>query len=290
MTRGRRLAVLIPAGPADDAPDTVASVLHYAAEPVLVAVVDDTRGRRPDMAALRSLGPPVVVLPAGPARPGTYGGLWTKLAAGMRHIVENADFDLLLRLDADALLLTRGLEEAARERFAADPGLGALGSYRVGPDGGARDWTYAARVLRIESGLLGLRKPALRRRLRALLAEARASGYVFGEHVLGGACVYRKETVHAMHRRGLLDLPELSDSNAGEDFLFGLLTAAAGYRLGDFGGPGDPMALRWKGLPAAPERLVAEGRAVTHSVRFYEDLDEREIREYFAGLRAADRR
>ena len=38
-----------------------------------------------------------------------------------------------------------------------------------------------------------------------------------------------------------------------------LLTIAAGFRIGDFGGPADPLALRWRGLPAHPAELLAGG-------------------------------
>jgi hypothetical protein len=82
------------------------------------------------------------------------------------------------------------------------------------------------------------------------------------------AILYRHGALAEMNRRGWLDLPELGDSYAGEDHLFGLLTVAAGYRTADFGGPGDPLATRWRGLPAAPADLLAAGKLVTHSVRF----------------------
>jgi hypothetical protein len=285
MPTSRRLAVVIPAGPADDTPDTLASVLHYLEDPAIVVVVDDTGGKRPDIAALRALGPPVVVLPAPRTRSGKHGGLWVKLAAGIRYAVEHAEFDALLRLDADALLIGRGIEKVAAERFAEDPEVGMLGSYRIGPDGHERDFSPAARILRTESGLRGRRHPRLRRLLRLLLTDADPLGYAPGEHALGGAYLLRGETVRALHERGLLDLPALAFSGAGEDHLFGLLTYVAGYRIGDFGGPHDPMALRWKGLPCSPQRLLSEGRLVTHSVRYWDVLGECEIRGFFAAAR-----
>lgn len=281
-----RIAVVIPCGPRDDLLDTLDSVLRYTDPSRLVVVVDDTRGRGADLAAarLRSDDVRVILAPAGPA--GVYGGLWLKLAAGYRHVLERCTPELVLRLDADALLLGCGLEDAATARFAADPQLGLLGSYRVGPDGDHRDFTPVVRRLARETGLLGLRHPALRSLLRSLLVDARRNGYPPGAHVLGAACVHRGETVRRLGDLGWLDLAALAPSGLGDDHILSLLTVAAGYRIGDFGGPGDPMALRWRGLPAHPEELLRDGKLVTHSVRSWADLDERSVRAVFAAARA----
>jgi hypothetical protein len=68
-----------------------------------------------------------------------------------------------------------------------------------------------------------------------------------------------------------------------------MLTVAAGYRIGDFSGPDDPMALKWIGLPAHPDELLARGKLVTHSVRSWQDLDQAQIRAIFAAARRQDR-
>jgi hypothetical protein len=262
-----RLAVVVPVGPRDDWQDTLESVRAYTDPSRLVVLVDDGAGVRCDAQD-------VDVVPAPAGMPGNRGGLFGKLSYGYRHALERASFRLLLRLDADALLLGPGLEELAEARFAADPRLGLLGSYRIGPDGAKRDFTPAARLL--------LREPAV----RGLLDEASANGYELGEHALGGAYLHRREAVDELARRGWLDLPKLYASEASEDHLMGLLTVAAGYRLGDFGGPGDPLALRWQGLPMAPEELLARGKLVTHSVRRWQDRGEEEIRAVFRAARA----
>jgi hypothetical protein len=67
-----------------------------------------------------------------------------------------------------------------------------------------------------------------------------------------------------------------------------LLTAAAGFRIGDFGGPADPLALKWQGLPAHPADLLTAGKLVTHSVRSWQNLSERQIRNIFAQARTED--
>jgi hypothetical protein len=277
-------AVVVPAGPADDTLDTLDSVLQYVSPPRRVIVVDDTGGR---LAGLDR--PDVDVIPAPPRAPGGQGGLWVKLCAGYRHALDTFDPDIILRLDADALMLGPGLVERAGAKFhggrsTSHRPLGMLGSYRIGPDGGRRDWTPAARLLALEAGVLGLRRPAVRRTLRNLLTAA--TGYRSGEHPLGACYLHTAAAVRAMRAAGYLDLPELAASGLGEDHLFALATVAAGFRIDDFGGPDDPLAVTWKGLPDAPERLVARGKLVTHSVRSYGTLTEPQIRARFRALRA----
>lgn len=278
-----RLAVVLPAGPDDDAADTLASVLAYCEPPRSVVVVDDAGGRHAHLAdAARE----VFVVPAPAGAAGTRGGLYAKLAVGYRFALERLPFEVLLRLDADALVIGPGLARAAAARFAAEPEVGLLGAYRLGPDGGERVFTPAARLLAAESGLRGRRRPALRRTLRSLRALARAHGYVDGEHALGGCYLHSRAAVAALGRRGYLDLEPLRASRLGEDHLFALLTRAAGLGIGDFGGPGDPLCLRWQGLPARPEALAAAGKLVAHSVRGHDDLDEAAIRGFFAARRS----
>jgi hypothetical protein len=268
------IAAVIPAGPGDDPRDTVASVIAHTRAPHQIVVVDDT-GRRDALArALRD----VDVIPSPPRAPGAHGGLWVKLAAGYRHALTHFRFDFLLRLDADALVLAPGLEDVAAARVEADRSIGMLGSYRFGPDDTPRDFAPARRHLRSELGLRGLRKPALRRRLRELHAHARSNGYVDGEHCLGGAYLHTRSAVEALAARGWLDLPVLAASGLGEDHLFALLTVAAGFRIADFGRSGDPLALRWQSLPASPDDLLASGKLVAHSVRAWNGLDEAAIR------------
>jgi len=274
-----KMIVVVPAGPKDDAADTLRSVLCYTdAETILV--IDDTQGR-----GIGLKDPRIVVYTPPASPPGPFGGLWTKLAAAYQYAVDHADFDILLRLDTDALILGPGIAEAAAERFARDGTVGALGAYRVGPDGADRDWNPAAKMVRAELGLRGMRHPAVRSRVRSLVAGA--PDYIPGEHALGCALLLRGDMVREWAGRGMLNYPELGHSLVGEDHLFGLLTLAAGYRIADFSGPADPVAVRWLGLPAAPAELLAAGKLITHSVRFWGNMQEGEIREYFASRRPA---
>jgi hypothetical protein len=281
-----RIAVIIPAGPGDDIDDTLASVLRYADPSRLVVIVDDisaATGRRYEPPGPSS---DVVVIRAQPARPGTEGGLWVKVAPAYRWVLDRYQPGIVLRLDADAVMLGPGLEAAAEAAFRRDPKVGLLGAYRTGPDGGTRDFRPAARQLRAEIGPRGLRHPRLRAGLRRYVRLARNCGYVDGEHVLGCAFVLRGEAVRNIAGNGCFSQPWLEASNLGDDQLMSLMTVAAGYQIGDFGGPADPLAVQWRGLPAHPAELLAQGKLVTHSVRSWGGLTERQIRTILAEARA----
>ncbi|WP_217921108.1 hypothetical protein [Miltoncostaea oceani] len=280
-----RLVVVMPIGPGEDPSDTLESVRAYTDPSRAVVLVDDTGSDA--LAASVAGDPDVHVVPAPAGASGGWGGLWVKIAAGHSHACAHWRFDLLLRMDTDALLIGAGIEDAALRRFAEEPGLGLLGAYRTGPDGSPRDFAPAAATLRAETGWRGWRHPRLRARLRGLLDRATANGYRHGEHALGGAYLQTGAAVRSLASRGLLDMPEMADSHLGEDQVFALLTVAAGFGIGDFSRPGDPMAVRWRGLPASPEDLLAGPALITHSVRFHGDRDEDEIRAVFAAARRA---
>jgi len=283
----RRIGVVLPVGPSDSeaALDTLASALYYLDPSRIIVVVDDTGGGPGFGQRVTELSPDIVVLPSPPRCPGGLGGLWVKIAAGYQWILQRYAPDVILRLDADALIIGSGIEECAAREFDQDPWLGLLGSYRIGSDGGSRDWSWPAWRVRAEAGLRGLRYPVRWLRLREFLALAERHGYTDGEHVLGGAYIHSFAAAGDIYARGWFDQPSLATSKLGEDQIMGLLTVAAGYRMTDFGGPDDPMALRWRGLPAHPEELLATKKLVTHSVRSWENMKEAEIRGIFRAAR-----
>jgi hypothetical protein len=275
-------AVVIPDSGRDDLADTIESVRAYLPRASIV-IVDD----RPEPRCPRNLGPKCVVLPAPSYPRNPYGGLWLKECYAFRWVLANFSATYVLRLDSDALLTGPGLDSVVVERFAADPRLGVLGSYRKGPDGRARDFGPAARAVLSEAGLPGLLlRPASHRVLRKLLRAARANGYEPGEHALGAVSALRPEMLARCQEMGWLAMPGLSDSKLGDDWLLALATRAAGYTLGDMDGLGGAIALDWKGLPAAPEELLQRGVLATHSVRSWRGRSEAQIRSYFAEKRA----
>ena len=283
----KRTGVVLPVGPndTDGAFDTLASALYYLDESRVIVVVDDTGAHAGFGDRARALSPDIVVLPAPPRAAGGLGGLWVKIAAGYQWLLERYEPEILLRLDADALIIGAGIEECAAREFAKDAAVGLLGSYRIRSDGGLRDWSWPARRLRIEAGIRGWRHPRSRARLRKLVALARQHGYIDGEHTLGGCYIHSQRAAGDIHARGWFRETSFAASKLGEDHLMALLTVAAGYRMADFGRPEDPMALIWKGLPSHPDDLLARKKLVTHSVRSWEGLGESEIRSIFRAAR-----
>lgn len=266
--------------------DTLASVIHYTDSSRMVLVIDDTPALSTSYADIRRLSSDIEVIKAPARAPGDRGGLWVKLSAGYRWVLDRYHPGMILRLDADSLILGSGIEAAAEAALARDPGVGLLGSYRLGPDGRFRDFSPPAHVLRTETGFRGLRHPKLRSRLRTLARVAQEHGYIYGEHALGAAYIHSYPAARRLYEKGWLShQPWFAPSKLGDDHIMAILTIAAGYRLADFGGPADPLALKWHGLPAHPADLLANGKLITHSVRSWCGLDERQIRGMFAAAR-----
>jgi hypothetical protein len=288
VRKHKRIAVVLPVGPNDieGAFDTLSSALYYLDESRVIVVVDDTGSQSNFGKRARELSSDIFMLPAPPHAPGGLGGLWVKIAAGYEWLLNKYEPDVILRLDADALIIGAGIEELATKEFDKDRQVGLLGSYRVCSDGSLRDWSWPARRLRIEAGFRGLRNPARRARLHELIALARQHAYVDGEHALGGSYIHSRTAAEDIYAKGWFTQPSFATSKLGEDHIMALITVAAGYHLADFGRPEDPMALRWKGLPSHPDELLANKKLVTHSVRSWGTLMEPEIRSIFKAARA----
>jgi len=287
MGEHKRIAVILPVGPKDveAALDTLDSALFYLDKSLIVVAVDNTGPRTGFAKHAEKLSPDIVVLPAPPRAPGADGGLWVKLASGYRWLLARYEPEMILRLDADALIIGAGIEELAAQEFAKNHKTGLLGSYRVCPDGTLRDWSWAARQIRTEAGVRGLRYPARRARLREFVALARQNAYTDGEHALGGSYIHSFRAANTIYAKGWFRETSFATSKLGEDHIMGLVTVAAGYRIADFGGPENPMALEWKHLPDHPDKLLANGKLITHSVRTWEYLREPEIRGIFRAAR-----
>jgi hypothetical protein len=200
------------------------------------------------------------------------------VASGIRAALDNFDFEVLCKIDTDALLTGAGLPARALEAWADDPRGGLLGSVGVRPDGTAEDYGYDAWVLRSER--------RWSRRVRKLHDAARAGGYD-GSKAHGGVYLLSRPAIERIASAGWLDWRPPAWTLLNEDTCVGLVTRASGLRPASFGGPGQPLASISHKLPLPKEEVRAQGRLAVHSVRRgTAGESEEEIRAYFRALRA----
>jgi hypothetical protein len=283
-----RLAVVMPIGPhcrTEFVADTLDSIEAYCVPEHRIVLVDDSGLGIGNQVAVGRKRVDVIQTPS--AR-GTHGGLYLSLSDAMQVALADP-CDVLLRLDTDALVAAPGWEDAAVRLFGQQPRVGSLGHCRVDPHGAPRSHAYAAgRIAEATSlkGLVKFRSRAQWQQVRSLVAAARANGWE-GEAVMGGIAVYRPDALRDLDRRGLLGAPALTNLGVEEDYAFGLALRASGWELGEFGSDFDdlPMYARHKGLAAHPDEILAKGKALIHSTKSWEQLDEAAIRATFRAAR-----
>jgi hypothetical protein len=252
--RGRnRIVYLVLCGPGELEPlsELIESIRTFEGDAKVLVVEDATpdvrwpqvRARFPDVDVIRARRPT-----GGPPR------LSPPIALGYRTALERFEFDVVCKLDTDALVTGPGLGERAAARFAAEPRLGMLGTLGMRADGVPEDYTYDAWVLDHER--------RWSRAVRDRLARARAGTYD-GRKVHGGVYVIGRRALEAMD----LDTDPPWWSQIGEDLWFSLGVCAAGFELGSWGAPGEPTASGSKWLPVPLDEVGERGLLAVHSVR-----------------------
>ncbi len=282
------LAVIIPVGPVcelENIWDTIESVRHYVTPSHVVILLDDSG--KGTGATVRAHSPGVVVQPSERVY-GRHSGLYFTLSRGFAFAYQNYAFDVLLRLDTDALVIGHNPERDAIAYFEKNPGSGIIGSYRTDCNGKPRGFSWAREKLEQELGFRSVLRPGRVRGwflLRRVLKQSLRNGYEPGEHCMGGAYFMSRECVGRLMTGNLLARREILWSRLHEDQLFGLFIHAVGLKHGDFATGHHPMGLRWRGLPCSPRVLITNKKKVTHSTRFFENMDEQTIRAFFRAHR-----
>jgi hypothetical protein len=271
---------VVPVGPfcrAEFVADTIESIQHYAPRARVILVDDSRRGLCDQLAEQYQL-----TVRAARA-PGVLGGLYLNLSEGFVEALTQP-FRILVRLDTDALIAGSDFESKAVAAFDSDPHLGSLGSFRIDFSGqGVRNARWAKSRFFIYFALRAWGHPRSARVVVSLIRRARKRGYKLGGSIMGGAAVYRYEAVEALKEANLLGRSELAGIGVHEDHIFGLCLFATGFTLGEFGNRFDnlPMGVKWKGLPASPNELLALGKSIIHSTKVFQGTDESEIRRQF---------
>ena len=282
------IIIVIPIGPGssvDFVKDTIDSYVFYTKSSYKIILADDSHQNIGN--ALQQFYPDIDVI-ATPKPMGGWAGLYINEATAFQHALVHYEFKAVLKLDTDALVIGPGPEEEALKLFAANPQIGMAGQYPNDYDGNPWDIGWPRdRVLNGATSWKYIRRPFTNWYLRKLYLKAKANNYVAGESVFGGAYFMSYACLVKLFEDGLLPYKKLAGLNMGEDHIFSLLVKSIGFELGTLSNAGQPFALAWKGLPTSPERLHEEGKKIIHSTRFWNDMKEENIRNYFKQHRIA---
>jgi hypothetical protein len=191
----------------------------------------------------------------------------------------HSDLEMIIELDPDTCVLRPGLVELARKRF-AEHGPGIIGSYRISPSGGKRDFTpHRLSILR-DLIPVGTDQKTKRRRLgfpfyMKYLPRAFLNGYQPGENVLAAFYILHGDTFRELGRRGFWRStpPEGSRYLKMDDPLISLGAKYAGHKLIEMNQPGEISAwVQYKPpIPLTAEEIVEKGYMAVHPVKSNEE-------------------
>lgn len=280
------IIIVIPIGPSSSVAfinDTIESYLFYTKSSYAFILVDDSQ-QGISSEVKKTYTDVTILLSDKPM--GGWAGLYINLALAFAYALEHYSFKALLKLDTDALIIGPEPEKEALAIFEQNEKAGIAGQYPNDYHGKPWDRGWPRRrILNGTSTWKFIRRPKSNLALIPLYRLAKANGYRTGESVFGGAYFMSEKYLQAMLKSGHLPNYKLRKLNLGEDHLFSLLTKTIGFSYCSLSGDGQPFGLAWRGLPVSPEQLIKDGKKITHSVRFWQDMDETAIRQWFKNLR-----
>jgi len=218
-----------------------------------------------------------------------YGPLFCKIYQGMEYAVKNYNFDFLIKMDTDALVVGSDLHEHVDNFFAChDQEIGLIGSYKIRVDGKKRTrWEWALYLLYFVYFRKELSKQSLI--WKVCLPRARKNGYKLGESVLGGAYIFSYKCINniiKLYPWKIILKDKIYLTKIGEDILFSLLAISSDYKIGDFGRPCDPLVIAHQYLPISKDEIIETEKQIIHSIKKGLDGEtEDELRNYFRDLR-----
>jgi hypothetical protein len=288
--------VLIPAGPdtvEEYLADTIDSINHHIGiANCVVAIIDDSQGGR-IRACVESLPKTLVLTPSDTSvQRSTRGSLFMKQASVLRQLVRQYSFDILLRLDTDALLTGDAPHEDVLAFLQSRPDVGMVGAFKRRGDGSDKTLAMVAKGREITREMrlsAALRDFALVRQMRRLVKRAERHGYTRGDMCTGGALFFAPAALREMDRQGMFELDAFNRSHLMDDTILALLCCAAGYRLSDLPEASDILAVNWRGLPMPLDAIVSRNKKVLHPVKTEDAAMEPLVRAYFRHHRRAIR-
>jgi len=284
--------IVIPVGPNEPLAyvlDDLAAIKHYFGTDHKIIIDDNSRCGKG--CALWERYPDIdIVL-------GDYAGMWARLYTNIGKAIQYAcdtyTFDVLLRMDADALVIGPQPDDDAIRYFKLHPEQGLIGGYQFNykeepvyqgllgwwPQNIAISW----QAFNPLSWLVPFTHFYF---FRQVVLRAVRMGYSIGHQINGGAYFMSHACALRLRQAGLLVHPKLAALRLTEDVLISVLAASVGFRLGTFDrGDDTPFALEWGSMPTAPQELIARKKKITHSVKSWQDMTQPQIRAIFAACR-----
>jgi hypothetical protein len=276
------LVIVIPIGPKVEPEfiiDTVESIIYYTESIYKIILVDDSQTgigtevqqQFPDSDLIFT-----------PRNYGRNGGLYLTLSLAFRYAIIHYHFSALLKIDTDALVIGPQPEKEAISLFKNKPGIGMAGQYGLAYNGEPWDISWPrSRIIAGTSTWRYIHRPVANWILRKVYKRALTKGYITGESVFGGAYFMSEPCLLALYEEGFLPESRLGTLSLEEDHIFSLLVKAIDFQLADLSAGQLPFGCSWRGLPNAPDQLLLTGKKIIHSTRYWKDMKEGEIRQYF---------
>lgn len=278
-----KVVIVIPVGPLgssytlDQLYDTVESVIHYA-DPSRMIVIQDSSAPLYIGKKVRDKFPEVVVN-FSPENYGAFGGVFKADALAFSAIHNFFDYQLLVRMDIEALWTGRGLEDDVIQFFADNPKVGILAN---APDSRQKDDFPRRMMVRQGKSLWGLISNSKRFfMLRRLMQGAQGNGWKIGDHALGGVMIFNPALIGKLIEQRMLLREEIRTLTLKENHIYSLLCRFAGMELNDFGLESSPMSDGRGPFPMTPQEVVHRNNRLIHSVRQWKQVPEDQARAFF---------
>ena len=268
--------------------DTLNSFQYYTTSTHKIILIDNTRK---DIGSEIKRALPDIDIIKIDKTSGSMAGLYINLSTAFQHALANYQFEAVLKIDDDALVIGENPEKEAIKLFKENSRIGIAGLHLQGQyplvfTGDKWDNNYARQTLLAGTATWKfLKRPLVNLTLRKLYFKAFFNGYEMGEYVFGGSYFISKICLEKLNVAGYLPLYRLKNAVLSEDHMFSLLAKAVGLELGDLASGNLPFGLAWKGLPASPEMLLQKNKKIIHSTRKWENMGENDIRSYFKEFR-----
>jgi len=225
-----------------------------------------------------------------------YDRLMAGIISGMREVGSLEPHDFVLKVDTDAVVCAPFTAKIQRY-FANNPMVGMVGSLRHDPDGRVRDTeAWWSKIIRGTCGLLPSKVVrfhlkykipfrgvlTVRRwfsRYQIVNAAIRAK-WTCGESILGGAYAISPAAVDGLVRNSnfLVDPMLFEGTRISEDVGMSMLTAAAGFRLGEYNRKGEVFGVWYQKPTLSAGQLIEAGYGLIHSVKDDDQNTESKLR------------